>query len=95
MRIEPLGDKVVVKRLDPVEKTSGGIHLPDSAREKPRQGKVLSVGSGRLSDDGSRNQLQVAEGDRVLFAGYAGTEFVVNGMEVLILSEGDILAILE
>lgn len=93
MRIEPLGDKVVVKRLDPTAKTSGGILIPDSAREKPIQGKVLAVGAGKLTAQGSRQKMQVAEGDRVLFSNYAGTEIDVDGNEVLILSETDILAI--
>lgn len=94
MRIEPLGDKVVVKRTDAEEMTAGGIVLPDSAREKPQQGRVLSVGNGRLLDDGSRAQLQVNEGDRVLFSSYAGTEIEIDGDQLLIMAEADILAIL-
>ena len=93
MRIEPLGDKIVVKRLEAEETTSGGIVLPDSAREKPQQGKVLSVGAGNLLEDGSRGKLQVAEGDRVLFTSYAGTEIDVDGETLLIMSENDVLAI--
>ncbi len=93
MRIEPLGDKVVVKRVDAEEVTAGGIVLPDSAQEKPAQGKVLSVGSGRLTDNGDRRELQVTEGDRVLFTSYAGTEIDVDGQTVLIMSESDILAV--
>ncbi|MDB4533859.1 co-chaperone GroES [Vicingaceae bacterium] len=94
MRVEPLGDKVVVKRLEAEEKTAGGIVLPDAAREKPQQGKVLSVGQGRLLDDGGRGEIQVNEGDRVLFSSYAGTEIEVDGDELLIMSESDILAVL-
>ena len=94
MRVEPLGDKVVVKRLEAEERTAGGIVLPDSAREKPQQGKVLSVGQGRLLDNGDRGEIQVGEGDRVLFTSYAGTEIEVDGDELLIMSESDILAVL-
>jgi chaperonin GroES len=95
MRIEPLGDKVVVKRTEAEEMTSGGIVLPDAAREKPQQGRVLSVGSGRLLEDGSRGKLQVNEGDRVLFSSYAGTEIDIEGGKLLIMNESDILAVLE
>ncbi len=95
MRIEPLGDKVVVKRTDAAEKTSGGIVLPEGAQEKPLQGKVLAVGAGKLVPNGSRQRMQVAEGDRILFSRYAGTEIDVDGEEVLILAEADILAIVE
>ena len=95
MRIEPLGDKVVIKRLDAEETTAGGIVLPDSAKQKPQQGRVLSVGDGRQLPDGGRAPHQVTEGDRVLFTSYAGTEVVVDGDELLIMSEDDILAILE
>lgn len=95
MRVEPLGDKVVVKRLDPDEKTVGGIVLPDSARETPCQGRVLSVGDGRMLASGDRVPHQVSEGDRVVFSRYAGTEVVVDNDQVLIMSEADILAILD
>ncbi len=94
MRIEPIGDKIVVKRMEADEKTSGGILLPDSAREKPQEGKVLSVGSGRLLPDGSRSTPQVNEGDRVIFTSYAGTELEVDGAKLLIMSESEILAVL-
>ncbi|MBW7903962.1 MAG: co-chaperone GroES [Phycisphaerae bacterium] len=93
--IRPLGEKVLVKRLSADEKTVGGIVLPDTAREKPKRGTVLSVGSGRLLDSGKRQPLQVREGDRVLFSSYAGTEVKVNGEEMIIMDETDILAILE
>jgi len=95
MRIEPLGDKVVVKRLDADETTAGGIILPDSAREKPQQGKVLSVGNGKMTDEGNRAVPQVKEGDRILFANYAGTEIAVDDQELLIMSESEILAIVD
>lgn len=94
MRIEPLGDKIVVKRTEAEEKTAGGIVLPDSAQEKPQQGKVLSVGHGKMLDDGSRAEFQVAEGDRVLFNSYAGTEIEVDGQMLLIMNESDVLAVM-
>lgn len=93
MRLVPLGEKVVVKRLDAEEVTTGGIVLPDTARTKPRQGRVLSVGDGRLLADGSRAGHQVAEGDRVLFTDYAGSEVVVDGEALLIMDEHEILAV--
>ncbi len=93
MKVVPLNDKVLVKRLEAEEKTAGGILLPDSAREKPKQGKILRVGDGRLTDSGERAPFQVKEGDRVLFTSYAGTEVKVEGEEYLIMSEDDILAI--
>ncbi len=94
MRVVPLGENVVVKRLDAEETTKGGIVLPDTAKEKPKQGRVLSIGDGRLVADGTRAPHQVSEGDRVLFTNYAGTEVVVDGEELLIMSESDILAVL-
>ena len=93
MKVVPLGDKVVVKRLESEETTAGGIVLPDTARERPQQGRVLSVGDGRLLSDGSRVAHQVSEGDRVLFGKYAGTEVEVDAEELLIMSEDDILAV--
>jgi len=95
MRVVPLGDKVVVKRLDAEARTAGGIMLPDSAKENPQQGRVLSVGDGRLVADGRRVKCQVHEGDRVIFTSYAGTEIKVDGDELLILNEGDILAVMD
>lgn len=95
MKVEPLGDKVVVKRLEAEETTAGGIVLPDSAQEKPAQGRVLSVGDGRRLKDGRRAEFQVREGDRVLFSSYAGAEVMVDGDELLVMSEGDILAVME
>jgi chaperonin GroES len=95
MKIVPLDDKIVVKRLDADQKTRGGILLPDTAREKPQQGRVLSVGDGRLLTNGHRAPNQVSEGDRILFSEYAGTEVVINNQELLILSEDQILAVWE
>jgi chaperonin GroES len=95
MKVEPLGDKVVVKRLEAEETTAGGIVLPDSAREKPRQGRVLSVGDGKLLENGDRAPHQVKEGDRVLFSSYAGTDIVIDDEELLIMSQDDILAVLD
>ncbi len=91
--IRPLGEKVLVKRLEADERTAGGIVLPDSAREKPKRGTILSVGEGRLLESGKRQPLQVKSGDQVLFSSYAGTELKVNGEEVLIMDESDVLAI--
>ena len=93
MKVVPLGEKVVVKRLDAESTTAGGIVLPDTAREKPRQGRVLSVGDGRLLPGGTRVAHQVSEGDRILFDRYAGTEITIHGEELLIMSEDEILAI--
>lgn len=93
--IRPLGDKVIVKRLEAEAKTAGGIVLPDSAKEKPKRGTILSVGTGRLLESGQRQPLQVKEGQQVLFSSYAGTEVKVDGEEMIIMDEGDILAILD
>ena len=94
MKVVPLNDKIVVKRLEAEEKTAGGIVLPDTAKEKPKQGKVLSLGDGKLLDSGKRAAFQVREGDRVLFTSYAGEEFKFEGEEkVLLMREDDILAV--
>lgn len=93
--IRPLGEKVIVKRLEADSKTAGGIVLPDSAKEKPKRGTVMSVGEGKLLDTGNRKALQVRKGDQVLFTSYAGTEVKVDGEEVIIMDESDILAILD
>jgi chaperonin GroES len=95
MKVVPLNDKIVVKRLESADKTAGGILLPDSAKEKPREGKVRSLGNGKLLDNGKRSSFQVKEGDRVLFTSYAGTEVTIDGEEYLILTEDDILAVLD
>lgn len=94
MKLVPLGEKVVIKRLEAEEQTAGGIVLPDIAQKRPQQGRVLSVGDGRLLADGSRAAHQVSEGDRVLFNRYAGAEVVVDGEELLIMDEGEILAVI-
>ena len=93
MRLVPLGEKIVVKRLEAEEVTAGGIVLPDTAQEKPQQGRVLSVGDGLPLANGRRAAHQVADGDRVLFASFAGTEVVIDGEELLIMGEDEILAI--
>ena len=95
MKLVPLGDKVIIRRLEADEKTAGGIILPDAAREKPQQGKVVSVGDGALLPDGSRSPLTVQEGDRVVFHAYAGNEVKILDQEFLICREDDILAILD
>src|SRR5437773_3799585 len=87
MKIVPLNDKIVVQRLEADEKTAGGIILPDTAKEKPKQGKILSVGEGKLLDTGKRASFQVKVGDRVLFTSYAGSEVNVDGKEYLVMTE--------
>ncbi len=93
--VVPLGDHVVVKRLEAEQKTAGGILLPDAAQEKPHQGRVLSVGDGRQLKDGRRIGSQVSEGDRVLFSPYSGMEVEVDGEKLLIMSEQDLLAVID
>lgn len=95
MKVRPLGEKVLVKRLEAESKTKGGIVLPDSAKEKPKRGKIVSVGEGKLLDDGKRSTLQVKKGDEVIFTSYAGTEVKIDGEEFLIMDESDILAVVE
>jgi chaperonin GroES len=95
MKIRPLADKVLVQRLEAQTKTTGGIVLPDSAKEKPQRGKIISVGDGKVLDDGTVQKLQVKKGDMVLFTSYAGTEVKINGKEYLIMSESDIMAVIE
>ena len=94
MALHPLGDRLIVKALEAEEKTKGGIVLPDSAKERPQEGKVLAVGKGKLLEDGTVKPLEVKTGDRILFGKYAGTEIKVDDGEVLILREDDILAII-
>ncbi|MCH8808030.1 MAG: co-chaperone GroES [Planctomycetes bacterium] len=93
--IRPLGDKVLVQRLEAEDMTTGGIVLPDAAKEKPKRGTILSVGDGKLLDTGKRQPLQVRAGDQVLFTSYAGTEVKVSGDEMIIMDESDILAVLD
>ncbi|MCA8922185.1 MAG: co-chaperone GroES [Planctomycetes bacterium] len=92
-QIRPLNDKLVIKRLEAETTTKGGIVLPDSAKEKPREGQVIALGAGRLLEDGSRAPFQVKKDDRVIFSSYAGTEIKLDGEEYLILDESDVLAV--
>ena len=93
MALKPLGDRIVVKALEPQEKTKSGLVVPDSAKEKPQEGKVIAVGTGRLLDDGAIKALEVKNGDRVLYGKYSGTEISLEGTDYLILREDDVLAI--
>jgi len=93
--IIPLGDRVLVKRVEAEAKSPGGIVLPDTAKEKPKEGKVIALGDGRTLKGGKKVELQVKKGDRVLFTSYAGTEVTINGEEYLLMSEEDILAVVE
>lgn len=95
IKLQPLGDRVVVERDSSEEITSGGIVLPDSAQDKPARGRIVSVGDGKLLDDGSRSELQVKVGDRIIFTSYAGEGFQVNDDELLLMKEDDILAIVD
>lgn len=95
LKLQPLGDRVVVRREEAEEKTSGGIVLPGSAKEKPARGFVVSVGNGRLLDSGERSPVQVKEGDHVIFSSYAGENFKVGEDELLLMREDDILAVIE
>ncbi len=92
MKITPLGDRILVKRLEAEDMTAGGIVLPDAAKEKPKEGKVVAVGSGRVLDDGTRSKPQLKEGDKIIFTSYAGNDIKVDGEEYLIMSEEDVLA---
>ncbi|GIN42329.1 MULTISPECIES: co-chaperone GroES [Heyndrickxia] len=93
--LKPLGDRVVIELVETEEKTASGIVLPDSAKEKPQEGKVVAVGTGRVLDSGERVALEVSEGDRIIFSKYAGTEVKYQGNEYLILRDTDILAIVQ
>lgn len=93
MAITPLNEKIVVQRMEAEDKTAGGIILPDNAKEKPKQGKVLSLGEGKVLENGKRAPFQVKVGDKVLFTSYAGNEVTVDGKELLVMTEDDILAI--
>ncbi len=95
IRLQPLGDRVVVEREASVERTAGGIVLPDTAKDKPARGVVISIGDGKLLDDGRRSALQVKVGDRVIFSSYAGETFKVGDQELLLMREDDILAVIE
>ena len=95
MKIRPLQDRVIVERIDEEEKTKGGIIIPDTAKEKPQEGKVIAVGKGKVSDDGKLLPLSVKAGDKILFGKYSGTEVKLNGTEYLIMREDDILGVVE
>ena len=95
MKIRPLQDRVIVKRLEEEEKTKGGIIIPDTAKEKPMEGKVIAVGKGKTTEDGKLIKLDVKAGDLILFSKYAGTEVKIDGKEYLIMREDDILGIIE
>ncbi len=93
MKIRPLGDRVLVERIEEEEKTAGGIIIPDTAKEKPQEGRVISVGKGKVRDDGKVTRLDVSKGDRVLFGKYGGNDVTLDGTDYVILREDDILAI--
>ena len=96
MKVRPLQDRVLIKRLeDETEKTKGGLYIPDSAKEKPQQGKVMAVGKGRVSDEGKVIPLDVKAGDKILYGKYSGTEIKIDGEDFLIMHQDDILGILE
>lgn len=95
MKVRPLNDRVLVLRLEGEQKTAGGIIIPDTAKEKPQEGKIIAVGTGKLNEKGDRMPLTVKEGDKVLFSKYAGNEIKMDGVEHIIMREDDILAIVE
>ncbi|MDK2897499.1 MAG: chaperonin GroES [Candidatus Atribacteria bacterium] len=95
VKIKPLGDRILVKRVEEEEVKKGGIIIPDTAKEKPQQGKIVAVGTGKVDEDGKRRPLEVKEGDKVLFGKYAGTEVNVEEEEYLIMREDDVLGIIE
>ena len=95
MKLRPLQDRILVKRVEEEEKTKGGIIIPDTAKEKPAEGKVTAVGNGKLGDDGKRIPLEIKKGDRILFGKYSGTEVKIEGTEYLIMREDDVLGVIE
>jgi chaperonin GroES len=95
MKIRPLQDRIIVKRVDEEETTKGGIIIPDTAKEKPQEGKVIAVGKGKANEDGKLQPLDVKKGDKVLFSKYAGTEINIGGVEHLIIREDDVLGVVE
>jgi chaperonin GroES len=95
MKVRPLYDRILVKRVDEESKTAGGLFIPDTAKEKPQQGLVVAVGNGKIQDDGSLRKLDVKSGDKVLFTKYSGSDIKIEGTEHLILREDDVLAIIE
>lgn len=94
MKIKPLHDRILVKRLEEEEKTKGGIIIPDSAKEKPMEGEVIAVGDGKVGDDGKKTPLDVKAGDRILYSKYGGTDIKIEGVEHLIMREDDVLGII-
>jgi chaperonin GroES len=95
MKVRPLYDRILIKRVDEEEKTAGGLFIPDTAKEKPQQGVVVAVGSGKIQEDGSLRKLEVKAGDKILFSKYSGNDIKIDGTEHLILREDDVLAVLE
>jgi chaperonin GroES len=95
MKLRPLHDRILVERVEEAEKTKGGIIIPDSAKEKPAEGKVIAVGKGRIGDDGKPIALEIKKGDRILFGKYGGTEVKIDGEEYLIMREDDVLGVIE
>ena len=95
MKIKPLADRIVVERLEAEEKTAGGIVLPDTAKEKPKQGKVVAVGEGKLLENGERAKPTLKKGDKIIFESFAGTEVKIDGKEYLLMREDDVLAIIQ
>jgi chaperonin GroES len=95
MKIRPLQDRIIVRRIEEEEKTKGGIIIPDSAKEKPMEGEVIAVGTGKILENGTKHPLEVKAGDRILFGKYAGTEVKIEGVEHLIMREDDILGVIE
>jgi chaperonin GroES len=95
MKVRPLNDRIIVKRLEEEEKTKGGIIIPDSAKEKPVEGKVIAVGDGRINKDGKKIPMEIKKGDRILFTKYGGTEIKMDGEEYLMMKEDDVLAVIE
>lgn len=95
MKIRPLGDRILVKRIEEEDKSKGGIIIPDSAKEKPQEGKVVAVGKGKMLDDGKMVALEIKAGDRILFGKYSGTDVKIEGEEHLIMREDDVLGIME
>ena len=95
MKVRPLYDRILIKRVDEEEKTAGGLFIPDTAKEKPQQGVVVAVGAGKVQEDGKLRQLEVKAGDKILFSKYSGNDIKIDGTEHLILREDDVLAVLE
>lgn len=95
MNLKPIGDRIVVQRLEASEKTKGGIILPDNAKEKPIQGTVVAVGEGKIMKDGKRQEMQVKKGDHILFSSYAGDEFNLDGNKVMLMREDEVLAVID